>query len=256
MSRNRLMLLLAALTAVVVIAGGFFLGVRPQLDRAAAASVDAEGIESTNAVTRAELSRLREQAKTLAEQQTTLGSLRASVPASASTSAFISALNATADQAGVKVSSITVGDAQAYTPPVTLDPTTTEAGGTESPTPSATPTVAAPGTTQVPEAPAPQTDSSITASNFSVIPVSVSVSGEFAEALAFVKGVQSGERLFLITSISSSMEAPGSTDAAEADAPTWSFGGSVYVLSDDTEATPTASPSATPTASPTATPAG
>ena len=121
MSRNRLMLVLAGLAAVVVLAGGFFLGVRPQLDRAAAARSDASSIDATNEVTRAELARLRQQAKTLPQQQSALSALRRSVPSTASASAFISALNATADQAGVKVSSLTVGDAVAYTPPVTVD---------------------------------------------------------------------------------------------------------------------------------------
>lgn len=242
-----MMLLLAALAAVVVLAGGFFLGVRPQLDSAAAARTDAESIESTNTVTRTELERLREQAKTLNQQRATLETLRASVPDSSNTSAFISALNATADAAGVKVSSITVGDAQAYTPPVVAATPTDGGDTTATPAPSATPAPA--GTASVPVPVAPMTDSSITAANFSVIPVTVSVTGDFAQALAFVKGAQTSDRLFLVNSISSSLESPGAADAAAADAPTWSFSGSVYVLSDEAGASATGAPTATPTAS-------
>ncbi|MDY1005297.1 hypothetical protein [Curtobacterium sp. CFBP9011] len=247
MSRNRLMLLLAALTAVVVIVGGFFLGVRPQLDRAAAARSDASSIDATNAVTRAELDRLRDQAKTLPQQKDELAALRRSVPSTASSSAFISALNTTADQAGVTVSSLTVGDAQAYMPPVAADANST--AGTDSasatPSPSVTAAPAAVGA-QVPAALAPTTSSSITAQNFSVVPVSVSVNGDFAQALAFVKGVQTSDRLFLITSISSSMSAPSESDGAGAAAPSWSFSGSVYVLADAVQAGVSATPTPAP----------
>jgi Tfp pilus assembly protein PilO len=247
-SRNRLMLVLAGLAAVVVLAGGFFLGVRPQLDRAAAARSDASSIDATNEVTRAELARLRDQAKTLPQQKSGLSALRQSVPSTASSSAFISALNATADQAGVKVSSLTVGDAEAYMPPVTVDAGSTGASGsaTATPSPSVTPAPAT-GAAQIPAALAPTTSSSITAQNFSVVPVSVSVNGDFAQALAFVKGVQAGDRLFLITSISSSMSASSESsesDGAESSTPSWSFSGSVYVLAD--EAAAGASATATP----------
>jgi Tfp pilus assembly protein PilO len=239
-----MMLLLAAVAAVVVLAGGFFLGVRPQLDSAAASRADVESIDATNDVTRTELARLREQAKTLPEQRAALATLSASVPGSPNPATFISALNTTADQAGVKVSSITVGDAQAYTPPVTAEGTPADGGAAATPAPSAT---AAPtGTAPVPTAVAPTTDSSITAQNFSVIPVTVSVTGDFSQALAFVKGAQAGERLFLVNSISSSIEAAAATDAAAADAPTWSFSGSVYVLTSEVGATTTPTSEATP----------
>lgn len=240
------MLLLAGLAAVVVIVGGFFLGVRPQLDRAAAARSDASSIDATNAVTRAELDRLREQAKTLPQQKAELEALRRSVPSTASSSAFISALNTTADQAGVTVSSLTVGDAQAYLPPVAPEgsPTAATDSASTAPSPSSDATAA-----PVPagaQALAPMTSSSITAQNFSVVPVSVSVNGDFAQALAFVKGVQTSDRLFLITSISSSMSAPSEADDAGAAAPSWSFSGSVYVLSDEVQAEASATPTPSP----------
>ncbi len=234
MSRNRLMLVLAAVAALAVAAGGFFLGVQPQLDRAAAAKSEAQNISSSNATTRTEIARLREQAKSLPKMRAELAALRSSVPSSAAASSFISQLNATANATGVKVATITLGDAAAYTPPAATTPATdgASATATPTPTPSATPSA--------PAAPTTTTDSSITAENFSVIPVSISVNGEFAQALSFVKGVQSNPRLFLIDSISSSIASAGSADAASggADSPSWTFTGSIYVLTDTTTDTP------------------
>ncbi|OII12346.1 hypothetical protein [Curtobacterium sp. MCBA15_008] len=247
MSRNRLMLLLAAVAALAIAAGGFFLGVQPQLDRATAAKADRASVEAGNSTTRTELGRLREQAKSLPKMQAELAALRASVPSSASASTFISQLNATATATGVKVSTMTLGDAQAYAPPATAagsgEAASAEASSaaTATPTPSATATASTPA---VPAAPVTVTDSAITALNFSVIPVSVSVKGEFAQALAFVKGVQANPRLFLIDSISSSIETAASADSGGvAETPSWTFSGSVYVLSDAgqkaTSSTPT-----------------
>lgn len=235
MSSNRLMLLLAVVAAVVVAAGGFFLGVQPQLDRAATAKSDTESISAGNATTRAEIARLRQQAKTLPEMRTRLATLQASVPDAAGVSSFISQLNGTADTAGVQVATITVGDATAYSPPAAPaggDTSSDAASSDGSATATATPAPTAVATT--PAAPETATDSSITSRNFSVIPVSVTVNGEFPGALTFVKGVQSNSRLFLIDSISSSSPSTAAADDsdARAESPSWTFSGSIYVLSD------------------------
>ena len=240
MSRNRLMLVLAAVAALAVAAGGFFLGVQPQLARAATAEAETQSISSANQVTRSEIARLREQARSLPKMQATLAALRASVPATGATSAFISQLNATADATGVKVSTITVGDAVAYTPPVVDSTPTATASAGATPSASPTPTPSATATAPTPTAPTLKTDSSITADNFSVIPISVSVNGEFAQALSFVRGVQSNPRLFLIDSISSSIATGNSADGATGtDSPSWTFSGSIYVLADSAQVTST-----------------
>ncbi|GAA3341938.1 hypothetical protein GCM10017714_28060 [Curtobacterium pusillum] len=239
MSRNRLMLFLAGIAALAVAAGGFFLGVQPQLDRAETAKADAQSISSGNQTTRTEIARLREQAKSLSKMRAELAALRASVPSSAAASSFISQLNATADTTGVKVATITVGDAAAYTPPAATT-SGSASSATDSGSATATPTPSASASASTPAAPETTTNSSITAANFSVIPVSVSVNGEFPQALAFVKGVQSNPRLFLIDSISSSMASTGSADSASgADSPSWTFSGSIYVLADEVSATAT-----------------
>lgn len=240
MSRNRLMLLIAGLAAVVVIVGGYFLGVQPQLDRASTARSDTADTAKSNATTRAEIDRLREQAKSLPEMQATLATLRTSVPSSPNASGLLSELNTTADAAGVKVATITIGDPQAYSPPATTsasgasaDASTSSSSATATPEPTATPMATAP---SVPET---TTNSAITSQNFSVIPVAVSVNGSFSQALSFVKGVQSDGRLYLIDSISSASESGSSAGASgeAAAAPSWTFSGYVYVLSDKAEDT-------------------
>jgi Tfp pilus assembly protein PilO len=222
MSRNRMNLLLAVLAAVVVVAGGFFLGIQPQLASASASETQRKSTESTNTATQAELTKLAEENKTLDQQKRDLAALRWSIPDSAAASTFYRELNATAGRTGVTITSITTGDPAAYAAP-------TDGGATAG---------AATG-------PVPATDPAVTASNFSIVPVTVGITGSFDQARAFMKGVQTGDRLFLLTNITSSAE---SSDGASTT--TWTIGGSIYVLTDDTAtASATASPSASATPS-------
>jgi len=244
-TRNRLSLLLAVLAMFVVAAAGYFLAVQPQLAQAAEARTQRESVEQTNESSRVELSRLRAQAKTLPQMKTELEALSASIPDEAALPAFIDELNATATAAGVQVQSYTTSDAAAYAPTASTTGSAAETapGGTATSAPTATPApAAAPSTAAEPPI---VTDPAVTAQNFSVVPAAVAVEGTYDQALAFVKGLQNGKRLFLITKISSA-EASGS----EADATgvaTWMFGGSLYVLDSSTPSTPsTPSASATP----------
>ncbi|MCS5519702.1 hypothetical protein ACNUCX_17225 [Curtobacterium flaccumfaciens pv. flaccumfaciens] len=220
MTRNRLNMLLAVVAMVVVALAGFFLGVQPHLAQAASDRTDQVTVDATNRTTAAELARLKERAESLPKLKAELAALTASVPSSASMSSFYGAVDSVAAKAGVKVSAITTSDAVAYTAPAAATDAAAEAtdGATAEPT-----TGAADGAT------APLTDPAISAANFSAIPVSVSVDGSFDQALSFVGGMQDGARLFLVTTVSSSVS-QDSTDPAAAAATTWTFGGYVYVL--------------------------
>ncbi|MCS5512008.1 hypothetical protein NY537_04515 [Curtobacterium flaccumfaciens pv. betae] len=220
MTRNRLNMLLAVVAMVVVALAGFFLGVQPHLAQAASDRTDQVTVDATNRTTAAELARLKERAESLPKLKAELAALTASVPSSASMSSFYGAVDSVAAKAGVKVSAITTSDAVAYTAPAAATGAAAEAtdGATAEPT-----TGAADGAT------APLTDPAISAANFSAIPVSVSVDGSFDQALSFVGGMQDGARLFLVTTVSSSVS-QDSTDPAAAAATTWTFGGYVYVL--------------------------
>ncbi|WP_412162224.1 hypothetical protein [Curtobacterium flaccumfaciens] len=226
MTRNRLNMLLAVVAMVVVALAGFFLGVQPHLAQAASDRTDQVSVDATNRTTAAELARLKDRAKSLPAMKAELAELTTSVPSSANMSSFYGAVDGVAARAGVKVSAITTSDALAYTAPVAAS----TAAGTEDSSASAPgeatpePTAASTG-----GATAPVTDPAISAANFSAIPVSVSVDGSFDQALSFVGGMQDGARLFLVTTVSSSIS-QDSTDPAAAAATTWTFGGYVYVL--------------------------
>ncbi|MCS6548734.1 hypothetical protein NYS50_12675 [Curtobacterium flaccumfaciens pv. flaccumfaciens] len=230
MTRNRLNMLLAVVAMVVVALAGFFLGVQPHLAQAASDRTDQVSVDATNRTTAAELARLKDRAKSLPAMKAELAELTTSVPSSANMSSFYGAVDGVAARAGVKVSAITTSDAVAYTAPVAAS----TAAGTEDSSASATdeatdeatpePTAASTGA-----ATGPVTDPAISAANFSAIPVSVSVDGSFDQALSFVGGMQDGARLFLVTTVSSSIS-QDSTDPAAAAATTWTFGGYVYVL--------------------------
>lgn len=225
MTRNRLNMLLAVVAMVVVALAGFFLGVQPHLAQAASDRADQVTVDATNRTTAAELARLKERAESLPKLKAELAALTASVPSSASMSSFYGAVDSVAAKAGVKVSAITTSDAVAYTAPAAATDAAAEAtdGATAEPA-----TGAADGAT------APLTDPAISAANFSAIPVSVSVDGSFDQALSFVGGMQDGARLFLVTTVSSSVS-QDSTDPAAAAATTWTFGGYVYVLTAESD---------------------
>lgn len=231
MTRNRLNMLLAVVAMVVVALAGFFLGVQPHLAQAASDRTDQVSVDATNRTTAAELARLKDRAKSLPAMKAELAELTTSVPSSANMSSFYGAVDGVAARAGVKVSAITTSDALAYTAPVAAstavgtEDSSASAPGEATPEPTAASTGAAT---------APVTDPAISAANFSAIPVSVSVDGSFDQALSFVGGMQDGARLFLVTTVSSSIS-QDSTDPAAAAATTWTFGGYVYVLTADSD---------------------
>ncbi|PZE69712.1 hypothetical protein [Curtobacterium sp. MCBD17_021] len=238
MSRNRLNLVAAIVAMVVVVVGGFFLAVQPQLAQASDAHEQRSTVEANNAVSRTELDRLRAQAEKLPEMEARLKQLRASVPEGSDVAGFIDEIDRVASQAGVVVASYTTSDAVPYAPPAAAEPAPTAADtSTAASTPSATAAATAPA------APSVTTDPTITSGNFSVVPVTVAVNGTFDEALRFVSGLQSGKRLFLITAVSSTQQS--GDDGTASGTSTWTFGGSVYVL-DPSAVAASATPSDAP----------
>lgn len=231
MSRNRLSLLLAVLAMAVVAVGGFFLAVQPQLAQTAAAHTQTASVEQTNDTSRRELARLREQAADLPAMKRDLSTRATSVPDTARLSAFIDELNTIAAASGMQVSSFTASDATAYSPAVAAEPAAAGQGGA---TPSASPSATAGAAPSAPQAPSLVTDAAVTGQNFSVIPVTVAVDGSFDQALQFVKGVQDGDRLFLITTVSSAEKS--GDDGAASSSSSWTFGGSIYVLDRSSDA--------------------
>lgn len=240
MTRNRLHLVIALAIGVVLLAGGFFLGVQPQLAAAAANREQLRTIDSTNDGYRTELARLAAQSEQLPAMRREADALATSIPSSADTASFYKEVDRVAASAGVTVDGITTSWAAAYTPPeapaaaagAAAEPST-EASGSATPSPSAEPST--------PVAAAPATDAQITGANFSTIAISIGVTGSFEQALAFTSGIQNGDRLFLVNDIKSTREdtaadgtapADGSAAASGSGTTTWTLSGYVYVLSD------------------------
>lgn len=222
MDRNRLLTIGAVLAAFVVVALGFIGGISPQLKAAATANANNTSVVSQNAALQAGITTLESKYSKLDSLTAELTDLQKSVPADSSSPAFINEINTLANKAGVSVTSLSMSDAIAYTPPVAT--TTGTTAGTAA---------AAAGTP--PASPVAYSTKAITGSNFSVIPVSVTVSGTYGQALAFMSALHSGERLFLVTAFSGSNDS-----AANGTSGSWTVTGSIYALTAAASAQPSA----------------
>jgi hypothetical protein len=90
-------------------------------------------------------------------------------------------------------------------------------------------------------------DTLITGSNFVDIPVTIAVSGQWDQSLAFIKGLQTGKRLFLVTGIVTKQADDGS-------GLTTTISGFIYALIDPKAAAAEAAAEKKAAASPTPTP--
>ncbi|WP_394770572.1 hypothetical protein [Lacisediminihabitans sp.] len=227
MDRNRLWIIGTVAVMLVVVVAGWFLGIQPQLNAASAASENLTTVKSQNAASERQLVALKSDFKGMGELTDKVTSLRKSVPSSAQLSTFVTEIDSLSSQYGVAVKTIAVSDAKAYTPPVAAA-VAPAPGATPSPTPSpsasAAPVVVAP---VAPAAPALVTNPKITAANFIAIPIDVAISGPYSNVLNFVKGLQNGQRLFLVTNLTT---APPSTKTDQAGAVEATVKGLVYVL--------------------------
>ena len=245
MQSHRILSGLTVFLMVVLVAAGWFLVAQPQLAAADTANTTLAGVRSQTAATQATITRLMGEQKELPGLTKDLAALRLSIPAGADSSAYINGLDALAAASGVTITELKLDDPVVYSSPAPAVAVAPAAGATPSPTPTPTPTA-----TKAPVATGwtPPTDSRITGTNFIAIPVAVTTSGDWPTTLAFLKGLQSGQRLFLITGISTELDTSGALKATAK--------GYIYVLLDpasakiDTAAAG-ASASPTPTTSPT-----
>ena len=236
MTKNRLQLVIALAVGLLLVAGGALLGVQPQLAQAAANHSQQRDIEALNRTYQEELNRLAGRATELDEMKAGLATLQSSVQSTADTAAFYKEIDEVALASGVTVANITTSNAAAYSPPQTP---TTETSPSSSPSPSASATAepSAPASPSVPVAPQPVTDGKITGANFSTIAISIDVTGDFAQALAFTKGMQQGTRLFLVDDIASQKD--DGVDGETAPSTSWTLSGYIYVLAPAEAAPPT-----------------
>ena len=242
MDRNKLLMILIGVGTVAILVGGFFLGVQPSLQAAAAADAARQAAFATNQVNQAALDALESQNKKIGELTGELEALRLSVPSEQNLDSFIDAVDAAAAAEGLVVQNVTPADATAYAPQGASAPAP-QPSSTATPAPSATPTptpTPAPGAAPSPagaQAPAVHTDPSISAANFLAIPVKIGVGGPLDHTIAFVHRLQTGSRLFLVSGLDGGVDggaksAAGGSATAAPTGPTetYSVSGYVYVL--------------------------
>lgn len=187
--------LLTFVVVVGVLAAGWFLGVSPQLAGQAQAESLRKSALAQNDGIRATIADLKDKQDQLAEFQSRDAELQRAIPSSVESAEFLSGLNALAAASGVTIEQISLNEVTPYTPPGAADASDL--------------------------APAPVTDSRINGENFYLVPVSISVSGGWAEVLAFTHGVQTNGRLVLVTKVSTTGD--GTTFTTTLD-------GAMYVL--------------------------
>jgi len=222
---TRVWALITVVMVAALLAGGWFLGISPQLDAVKAADTQKEQVESQNRGIQERLLNLQQQSGNLEELQAEAVGLEKVIPSGTQASQFITALNALAAQAGVQITSISLGDGQPYQEPAGAASSGAPASeGAETPTPAPTPvpTETAPAGGVPTGAPAPLVDGRITGDNFVLLPVGIEVSGGWANVHAFVHSVQTGERLVLVTKVSASSDG--------GDSYTMSISGVMYAL--------------------------
>lgn len=240
MNVNRLWTLGSAVTIIAVVLLGWVVGILPQLNHMGAADQSRARVQSENLMHEAELAALKEQYATLGELKTKLAGLQDALPATAEISDFLNQLNGFAADTGVQVAGLTVGDARGYAPAVTTaappSPAAPSPGATPTPTPTSTPASAPAPAAVAPApviAPVDAADAArVNGANFIAIPIQISLTGDYQKTMDFISQLQSGTRLFLVTTLNVTNQPDPTKGAVGSNAST--VGGFVYVLLDPT----------------------
>lgn len=214
MTKIRLWVIGSLAMVVVLIGGGWLIEIAPQLAIASKANLDRRSAISYNNQNQILLAKLRKDYLNTDSIKNQLKTLRLSVPNSANIASFISELNLAATTDNVVIKSIQLSDAKPYTP-IEPPPSASRATGASS----------------------PLINTKITPVNFVVIPLQILVTGNYDQVLKFIQGAQTGQRLFLVSTVSSggstvtpSVTVRPSLPANSSTSVDASIGGYIYVL--------------------------
>jgi Tfp pilus assembly protein PilO len=210
MNKNRMWVIGAVLAIVVIVASGWLIGIAPQLAVATSAKNDRSNVMIANARNQILLAKLKRDYQNIDALKNQISNLQESVPSVANIPSFVTELNTLANARRVTLKSIAVSDAKPYT--------TISQGATGT----------ASGSSKV--------NSKITPTNFVIIPVQITVTGDYGKVLDFVNDVQLGQRLFFVSALTStgatnskgvttSSTTPGGAEKVDS-----SITGYVYVL--------------------------
>jgi hypothetical protein len=248
MQSHRIISGLLVLAMVVVVAAGWFLFAQPQVAAAQAGAGQVDAAQALVASSQAKIASLRADSGKLPELQAKLATLESSIPSDIDSAPFIRQLAAQAAQYGVVVTAVSMSDPVYYAAPTGAGTSAPAA----SPSASATPAPSASAAPATPTGWTAPTDSAISAANFVTIPAIVTFTGTWGQTLAFLQGLQSGTRLYLVDKVSASAAADDGTVEITST-------GLLYATTSATSSKPItgldpkakATPSATPTPSPT-----
>lgn len=196
MDKNRLWTIgLGAAIAIVALAG-WFLGISPIVAQTSSANIQRQSLVVTNDSSQARVAALKKQFENIGELEAQRDELSTSIPTGASIASFLREVNELTTANGVTLGNAAVSAAQSYEPPVAATATTTDtATASASPSPSPSASNSATDTTTTAAAPA-------TGSGLILVPVTITVSGKYDNVLAFIGGIQAGQRLYLVKTVS------------------------------------------------------
>ena len=183
MSETRRWVAFTAAAAIAVLAAGWFLLVAPQRSKVSELKTQDQAAQQSNAALVARLAQLKTQATDLPAVNARIAQLDQRIPDSPREPALIRSLTVAAKNAGVTLQSIVPQPMVPYEAPVST--------GAVVPAPVAT----SPATDATPATTAPVT----AAPSLQVIPISLTVSGDYTGAKLFVAGLEKLQRSFLVT---------------------------------------------------------
>lgn len=235
MDKNRIWVFGSVLVMVAVVALGLLLGIQPQLAAIAAADADRMGVEASNAGQSTVLTQLITDFQEIESLKAQLAPLQASVPSGTDMSSFVTQIDGLAGTTKVTLTGLTVADAVPYLPvEAPVDPAVAAEAATADASAEGATAEAAPAPPVSMAGVPPFTSPEITTNNFASLTVDITVVGRYADTLAFVNGLQTGERLVLVSGLTTTPLEEGS------DQVTAVISGLVYVLVPPTAAAATA----------------
>lgn len=190
---NRIWALITAIVVIALLAGGWFLGVSPQLERAATAALNEQGVDSQNQIAQAELAKLAADKKNEKTLDDELSKLQQQIPVTSEDPSFLRDIQALASRYKVTITDYERGDTTPYIAPAAAAP----ADATTSDS-SATDTAAA---APVSADPVPLTDPLVTSESLVTVPVTVAASGSYTDLTRFQNALQDMTRLYLVTGV-------------------------------------------------------
>ncbi len=217
MNPARIWALGAGVAIVAIAAAALGLGVQPELAAASAADASAAAARTQSSTTQIELARLSRLAATESSLEATDSKLASAITGSLRLSTFSRQVRATAAIDGVKLMTLSPGEATPYAPAGADAAASTASSSSSTSTKTPTAEIVEPGDFG-------KTSALVTAANFSIIPVTITVTGDEAGSVQFASDLQHMNRLFAVDTV-------GFTSATAADTlPTTTISGTIYAL--------------------------